>query len=475
MPDHVIIPIIEEPGDFLQVVPHQPNRMMVTTGAIGAAVAGLQVLPGHIRNAVIAYIGENTARLSRQAVRRIVGGVVDAYKSYRDRPAPAVVWKEKTLDRPNKRPGSQLDRPTKRPRPDVQGPVPKPTSMEDDGWIFARIISAVGAKSPMQSIGGTVVKSDKRIVDAVKHVTAESRFEKFPTGSDRNAHATDYLHIGCFNPLFIMNAQYAINASSANEERSSSFTNRATDGTTPTTRQWNTPKPLAQFENQGIYTQYRVLKASAVIKFTNTSATDSKVIWFKTFYPGDLRVCPAAVADVVNDFPASSSSLLTLEADNTVTAGGESRESLSALNSTGGMHRVELGPDSSNGLSNYQSIYIEIETDKVMRESALGISLASATTLPDAGSDAVGLQQGIMLLKQTAPVPLTCEQPTVHFWAANYSDGSTSTNSGAVTAVTADTDTSGGHDLWVEGIATYSVNLFGTTPQAIVDLDDDVL
>ncbi len=320
--------------------------------------------------------------------------------------------------------------------------------------------------------GGRRIRAEPRL-DGRKpwmYVKATSRFSSFPVGSLDITETDDFLHIGCFNPIEIMNAQYIHNDAAVTpfvEDRSSHFLNMGDSASAPNPRQWDTPPQLSALKT--IYKEYQVEFCKMMVMFRNTGTEDIDVYW-KLFWPKDVRVRNFLNVD---DFQwtTDANSLLALQGDASETSGGESRVSIARLESVNGMQKISLGPNTSNGLANIGTAYLEVNVKDMLNRTdppdvfnATGFTAHATSTLWEHQN-----------MGQTGHPHVSHQVPSVHFWAIQKNTSNTSTTPGVMTAVAADTDTTLAHPLTAEGYAEYTVRvsqLIGGT--AFQSLDSDI-
>ncbi len=266
-----------------------------------------------------------------------------------------------------------------------------------------------------------------------------------------------------------MNAQYVQNTESI-EDRSSGFLNMGADGAAATRehRQWDTPVQLKSLATE--YQNFTVLNCKFACQFRNTSIQETITIYWKYFYPKDARVRNFLNTD---DFGwlADTNSLLGLQADGTINYTGEARRSIARLEATNGMNKMVLGPNTSNGLPNVQSMFCEVPLTS-LRQGRDPPDIYSASGITE-HSD--GASEDHMSLTQTTHPYDTFQNGHIHFWAVMSHNHESSLTPGSMEAVVCDTNAANEHPLWVSGKAEYSCRVFGLkTVDNIVNLDPDL-
>ncbi len=335
---------------------------------------------------------------------------------------------------------------------------------------YSEIFRAVPMGHDVKMVGGQRMKGTVRTVEPMKYVKCNSRFVKHVVGSLDTTEGDDFLHVGMFNPVEILNAQYVLKGVAYFlDESSSNFLNMGTTQSLPIARQWDTPNPLNQYIAAGMYKSYNCEFVKAMVRFTNTHPTASIRVYWKVFYPGDQRVRNAQIADDFS-FTVDNASLLALQADITHTVAGEGRVAINRLESVPGMMKIVLGPDSSNGPPNQGTAYFEINVKNILNSMEEPHVYSGTGTFLEAGF----MPHVINSLTKTTAALTSFWYPTVHFWAMQIDDGDASATPGVISAVQADTDTASVHPLWAEGSAEYTVRLFGLDNEALTALDSDI-
>lgn len=314
-----------------------------------------------------------------------------------------------------------------------------------------------GSMGRNSSFGGQVMRAADRIsgFKPWMYVKMNSRFVRFVIGT-RDSTDTDFLLVGCFNPLMIGNAAYAT-TTNVTEDHSSGFNNMGTTQSLPIHRQWDEPAQMVKLKT--IYQLYNCEHCEMFVKFTNTSPLQTIWVYWKLFWPKDHRVANNITTDDLS-WPANSTSLLGLQADDAgvSTVNGEGRKSIAALESINGMRKITLGPNSSNGPSNVGVAYQKINVKDMMNQAGESWIFSATGRLTENN----GAQEAAMSMTQTVAVNDSFQFPMVYFWAIQYDGSDASDTPGTIHAVQNDTagSAAGLHPLWAEGTAEYTVRCF---------------
>ncbi len=305
--------------------------------------------------------------------------------------------------------------------------------------------------STMEVTGMRKQRVEGRVFPAVKYVTAVSELPKQGIGTNATQHN---LWLGCFNPVEIMNAQYAVNSTTSPlEEWSSHFSKVSVVDTTCIPVQWPTPQPLLDIVKQRStfdrgYHFYNCEFVKIALEFENHKTDADMYIWAKIFYPGDERIrnFSGAMSDGSEVDSESFRDMKTTIGSYAVAAPGASFADINRLNNTKGMFKMVLGPNSSNGLPNIGRAMFKINTKKILNGIPNRIMSESATNLP---GDIESVPHIVNNLIKTAKAGSLTNVPILAFFGCNI-----------------DSDTGAPNpirqlELTVRGRAEYVVRLFG--------------
>ncbi len=289
----------------------------------------------------------------------------------------------------------------------------------------------------MQTAGAQIIRV-KEHLDRWTYVKVRATFPKFGIGNE--AASSPHSFIGRFNPVEIMNSEYTQTSGNVNQEEwSSHFI--TTDNTTLDMRQWEAPNDLMRARTDGRFHLYNCEYVQIALEFQNNATDNDKIIYYKVFWPGDERVVNPDNA-MGDGQVADSDSFVNLLHDDV----GQR-----TLETTNGMRKLWLGPNSSNGRPNIARTLIKINVKDILN-TVPDIIYNTHTTNTASIIDSEIRHDLANSLHKTNAATATLRTPTVVFWAQDVSQV------GVLDAVRDGT-------LSVFGEAEYTVRLFGRETQ----------
>ncbi len=320
-------------------------------------------------------------------------------------------------------------------------------------------------KSYMQVVGATKQRGPDRPFPAVKYVKAVSDLPKTRIEQIGN-NATFHFCVGTFNPMEIMNAQLTLNSTTwIGEEWSSAWISKIAVNTAGPV-QWPTPKPLLEMQGvtiESLHHYYNCEFVRLALEFTNISDTSTMHVWYKLYYPGSQNSVnwSSAMDDAATLNTGSDRGLVFTSAtgkDPSYAAEYTTAtvKNFTRLNSTRGMYKMVLGPNSANGLPNVARTGMDINVKKILNESNPDFIRYTGNTEVQDIEKMVHVANS---LDKTGSCHMGSNVPIVLFFAAEV------TNGGLIKPVAND-------DLFVRGRAEYTVRLFGSNALAAATPDN---
>ncbi len=317
--------------------------------------------------------------------------------------------------------------------------------------------------SGMETVGVTTMKGPDKIHDGWKYVKAVSDLPTVNINADDTQN--NHFMIGVFNPVEILNAQYAVESiTSFSEEWSSSFSGDASAEAIPV--QWPTPEPLNAYiaelaaTTRG-YNFYNCEFVTVALEFTSLHATDDIEILYKMYWPGDERARNHTTnMDDGSTVDGDSHRNLvegTANATYQLLHDDVTLRNWNELTHTGGMKRMRLGPNTTNGLPNVGRTGFQINVKEILNKTSYtefipiegdGL-LTDLESMPHLGNK----------MTKTAAAAAVSSIPIVLIFAAHVSV------TGGINAIPIST-------LLVRGRAEYTVRLFGREQEVIAVMDD---
>ncbi len=302
--------------------------------------------------------------------------------------------------------------------------------------------------SMYQAVGGQEITGEIKTNDGVRYLKTSATFVNQYIGN--KATTTSDAIIGIFNPVDVGNARLVQTSNNIDtEEWSSHF--KQTDDSAVDMAQWDEP---GAFHAEGVgvgdgdYRYYNCEHAKVMVEFTNDNNTEGCVIYYKLVYPGNMHYLNPTNAGVdgLTD-PDSMVSLKLTTAGNALYS-GVNRQTHMRLHNQGLVHKIILGPNSSNGRPNIGAMFAKINVKELLN------TVADETLMTHLSSTAHPLETQYNLSNLTA-FSTTNEAithynlPKIVFWA--HTD-------------TPDLKPIGSSTLRARGVAHYTLRAFGKLP-----------
>ncbi len=320
-------------------------------------------------------------------------------------------------------------------------------------------------KSYMQVVGAQKQRGPDRPFPAVKYLKAVSDLAKTRI-EQIGANVTFHFCVGSFNPMEILNAQYATNSTTwIGEEWSSAWVSKTAVGVTRPV-QWPTPKPLLEMQGvtiESLYHYYNCEFVRLALEFTNISDTSTMHVWYKLYYPGSqssvnwsTAMDDLATLNVNSDRGIVFANATGSDPSYSANYSDATVKGFNRLNSTSGMYKMVLGPNSANGLPNVARTGMDINVKKILNESDPQFVNLTGNVEPGDPESMIHVANS---LNKTSAARMGSTSPIVLFFACEV------TNGGIVKPAAND-------DLFVRGRAEYTVRMFGSNVVATSTPDD---